>query len=214
LLEVRLGNVYTGNMATNDNSVNIESAKRGYHHGDLRSALLATGMRLLEASDAEHLSLREIARETGVSATAVYRHFPDKSVLLSALAAEGMAKLGQEQADAGKIGGAEGFAASGRAYVHFALANPALFRLIFSYMPSDVGIDHRAPEGSAGWMLQKGVAEVMGPAATSDNQFVGMLRAWSLVHGLSMLILDKQIDQATGVSLIDHVVSADSINLG
>jgi AcrR family transcriptional regulator len=168
----------------------------------------------LEASDAEHLSLREIARETGVSATAVYRHFPDKGVLLSALAAEGMAKLGQEQADAGKIGGAEGFAASGRAYVHFALANPALFRLIFSYMSSDVGIDHRAPEGSAGWMLQKGVAEVMGPAATSDNQFVGMLRAWSLVHGLSMLILDKQIDQATGVSLIDHVVSADSINLG
>jgi AcrR family transcriptional regulator len=214
LLEVRLGNVYTDNMTINDNSVNIESTKRGYHHGDLRSALLATGMRLLEASDAEHLSLREIARETGVSATAVYRHFPDKGVLLSALAADGMAKLGQEQADAGKIGGAEGFAASGRAYVHFALANPALFRLIFSYMSSDVGIDHRAPEGSAGWMLQKGVAEVMGPTATSDNQFVGMLRAWSLVHGLSMLILDKQIDQATGVSLIDHVVSADSINLG
>jgi AcrR family transcriptional regulator len=201
-------------MTINDNSVNIESTKRGYHHGDLRSALLATGMRLLEASDAEHLSLREIARETGVSATAVYRHFPDKGVLLSALAAEGMAKLGQEQADAGKIGGAEGFAASGRAYVHFALANPALFRLIFSYMSSDVGIDHRAPEGSAGWMLQQGVAEVMGPTATSDNQFVGMLRAWSLVHGLSMLILDKQIDQATGVSLIDQVVSADSINLG
>lgn len=199
-------------MASNDNSVNIEGSKRAYHHGDLRSALLATGMRLLEANAVEHLSLREIARETGVSATAVYRHFPDRGSLLSALAEEGMAILGREQAAAAAVGGRQGFGASGRAYVRFALNNPALFRLVFSHMSSDVGHVQAAPEGSAGWILQNGVAEMMGAGATPEHQFVGMLRAWSLVHGLSMLILDKQIDRATGEKLIDEVVSADSIN--
>ena len=201
-------------MMNDDNSVNINESIRGYHHGALRSALLATGMRLLEASDAEHLSLREIARETGVSATAVYRHFPDKGSLLFALACEGMTRLGQKQAAAATVGGPEGFAASGRAYVRFALDNPALFRLVFSHMSSDVGQVQSAPEGSAGWILQHGVAEMMGTTATSEQQLVGMLRAWSLVHGLSMLILDKQIDLATGEALIDQVVGADSINLG
>ena len=62
---------------------------RTYHHGDLRSALIQAGLTVLAGSDAEHLSLRELARSVGVSPTAVYRHFPDKNALLAALAESG-----------------------------------------------------------------------------------------------------------------------------
>ena len=68
----------------------LKSPARAYHHGDLRSALVAAGLKALEQGDAADLSLRQIAREVGVSATAVYRHFPDKQALLGALAEEGI----------------------------------------------------------------------------------------------------------------------------
>ena len=57
-------------MNANGSTVNIRSPKGGYHHGDLRVALIATGLRRLEQGSAESLSLREIARDIGVSATA------------------------------------------------------------------------------------------------------------------------------------------------
>ena len=72
-------------MAKNGNSVNIESSGERYHHGDLRRALIKKGMERLRKGAVDELSLREIARSVGVSATAVYRHFPDKAALLSAL---------------------------------------------------------------------------------------------------------------------------------
>ena len=80
-------------MIENDNSVNIENEKGRYHHGDLRAALISEGLRLLAIGDVEQLSLRQIARNVGVSPTAVYRHFPDKQALLTALAMEGGAQL-------------------------------------------------------------------------------------------------------------------------
>jgi AcrR family transcriptional regulator len=54
------------------------TTERSYHHGDLRSALIEAGLRHLESGGEADISLRQLARETGVSATAVYRHFPDK----------------------------------------------------------------------------------------------------------------------------------------
>jgi AcrR family transcriptional regulator len=211
LIARRLDNVYSDNMKIDDNSVNIISAKRGYHHGDLRAALVHTGLRLLQASDAEHLSLREIARETGVSATAVYRHFPDKDALLAALAQAGYAQLAAEQSAASTPSAQDSFAAFGRAYVRFALANPALFRLMFASTPMHARPGLQAPVGSAAWMLHHGVAKAMGSSAPNEKVFVGMLRAWSLVHGLAMLILDQQVDQSVAEAMIDEVVSGDSL---
>jgi AcrR family transcriptional regulator len=212
-LASRLDDVYTAHMQQDGNSVNINQAKRSYHHGDLRSAVVAEGLRLLVSSDVESLSLREIARNVGVSATAIYRHFPDKGALLAALADAGYAQLGREQSAAAQIGGADGFAATGRAYVHFAIANPALFRLMFATTPMHVHSGQSAPEGSAAWLLHRGVAQAMPKDASAEIVFASMLRAWSLVHGLAMLILDQQIDRKVAESLIDKVISADSLNL-
>ena len=105
--------VYSENiMASKDNSVNIKSdgakAVGAYHHGDLRAAVIAAGLkRLGEGDDGAELGLRALARDVGVSATALYRHFPDKEALLDALADEGLRRLGALQAQAWlKAGGA------------------------------------------------------------------------------------------------------------
>ena len=193
-------------MLRNDNSVNI----RTYHHGDLRSAVVAEGLRLLKNQEADTLSLREIARNVGVSATALYRHFPDKASLLAALATAGYAMLAEQQSDAAKGEGQERFAQLGRAYVRFAVANPALFRLIFVNSPADMHAHSIAPSGSAASLLEQGVAQMMGADASPEARFAVMVRAWSLVHGLSMLILDRQI--MADDALIDQVISSTSVS--
>ena len=201
-------------MNANDNTVNIRSPKGGYHHGDLRVALITTGLKKLEEGSAESLSLREIAREIGVSATAIYRHFPDKESLLSALAAEGMAQLAREQKTAGKAGGKEGFAEMGRAYVRFAMNNPALFRLVFSSLPAAGDPNCANPEDSPGGLLRQSITELAGPKASDAQRKAGVLRAWALVHGLAMLILSGQIAPKDIDQLINEVVSVGSLKLG
>ena len=181
-------------------------AEKRYHHGDLRAALVAEGLRLLARRDAESLSLREVARGVGVSATSVYRHFPDKEALLTALAVEGLAELGAAQRLAGEVagGGEAGFAATGRAYVRFALANPALFRLIFASPVLAPGKGGGVRESEAGALLQANAAISAGNAGDASMHAV---RAWALVHGLAMLMLDGQIPEDD--TLIDRAIGGE-----
>lgn len=178
-------------MSTNGNSVNIE--KKPYHHGDLRQSLIAEGLRILGEREADSLSLRELARAVGVSATSVYRHFPDKEALMTALALEGLAQLGAAQRKASEEvgGGTEGFKQTGRAYVRFALANPALFRLIFASPALSPGRVGGAIDSEASSLLQANAAAAA--ARGGGEQAVHAVQAWALVHGLAMLMLDGQI---------------------
>lgn len=181
--------------------------ERAYHHGDLRNALIDAGLTALEAHDASELSLRALARELGVSANAVYRHFADKDALLSALAAEGFRRFAREQREARGLLDTDP-AATGLGYIRFAQRHPALFRLMFgrftracdsaelqeaalaafgqlledSRAPAPVGSTGTATDGSA-------------PAHEAIDEAT-MLRAiarWSLVHGLSHLMLEGQL---------------------
>ncbi len=191
-------------MSINDNTVNIKP--RPYHHGDLRAALIGEGLRLLTLKEAEELSLREVARGVGVSATSVYRHFPDKDALMTALAQEGLKMLGtaQRRASDAAGGGESGFAATGRAYVYFATQHPALFRLIFA-SPA-LGTD-RSPDrigtSDPGALLMAHAARTA--ATTGGAAEVNAVRSWALVHGVAMLILDGKIP--ADADLIDRVIS-------
>ena len=157
-----------------------------YHHGDLRTALLDAGLKMLGAAPVENISLREIARRVGVSAPAVYHHFPDKASLLAALACVGLAQIEKAAAAASDAvgGGQQGFFATGRAYVEFAVANPALFRLVMTLDPSL----SRQSKGLADLMVNAGRFAPEG----ADVQTYS-LQCWSLVHGLAMLFLDGQV---------------------
>lgn len=191
-------------MANKDNSVNIKS----YHHGDLRSALVEEGLKLLAQSDAEHLSLREVARNVGVSATAVYRHFPDKQALLSALSFEGGRQMAQRQREVAKAagGGLAGFDAIGREYVRFAVRNPALFRLMMTSARYGKMLEVRN-EGDEGLsLLRSNIDSLAAPGTTEDQKQTRAVQAWAIVHGLAMLILDGQVPADD--ALIDAVISS------
>lgn len=180
-------------------------AARTYHHGDLRSALVEAGLKALETTDIETVSLRQLARDVGVSATAVYRHFPDKRALFAALADAGIGRLAQaQQAAADAAAPEQSFAATGRAYVRFALAHPALFRLIFAYA---------CPEGPAvfGQSLAARMLQEHAAARTNDPAEARRLivQAWALVHGLAMLMLDGQLPPDD--ALIDRVIDTQTL---
>jgi AcrR family transcriptional regulator len=185
--------------------------KQAYHHGDLSRALIANALALLEAKPDGEISLREVARASGVSATAVYRHFPDKETLFAALAAEGFERLADcqlaaaaTQADAGA-----GFRATGRAYVRFALANPALFRVMTKHMHLTPG-DSAAGSNRAKRLLRDYVAALLPADASEAQKNITVVQAWALVHGLAVLMLGGQIP--ADPALIDAAV--DDFNPG
>jgi AcrR family transcriptional regulator len=176
------------------------STSKAYHHGDLRAALLETGLKALETCDIADLSLRQLARDTEVSPTAVYRHFPDKDALLAALAQLGIDKLAQWQQDAiARAGTGNTFAASGRAYVRWALANPALFRLAFV---QNCKVRETIFGKNEAANLLRELAQNVAPDAQSTERL--MIQAWSIVHGLAMLMLDGQLPRDE--TLIDRII--------
>lgn len=171
-------------------------SRQAYHHGDLRGALLDAGLRLLQSRTADDLGLRELAREVGVSAAAIYRHFPDKNALMAALAVEGLDRLAtaQRRATRSAGGGAAGFLASGMAYVRFAVDNPALFRLVFSAACQDDPLEAQPDSVSAALGdLRRDIEALMPQGSPAAERKAAALHAWALVHGIAQLVLDRQI---------------------
>lgn len=182
-------------MTANDNTVNIKSDE-AYHHGDLRAAAIALGLEKLALQEVPDLGLRAIARELGVSATALYRHFANKDALLDALAREGIRQLGRSQMVAAMAagGGQAAFQATGVAYVEWAVANPALFALTFACKPGPDMADAESDDNEAFRQLQAGISSVLPQLEPGSDRASAAIHAWSLVHGLANLILAGQID--------------------
>lgn len=166
-------------------TVSTSNSDKGYHHGDLRAGLVSAALDLLESGGEAALSLRAAARACGVSAMAPYRHFAGKDDLLEAVAVRGFEDLAVdlEAADAAAVG-SEALAAQGAAYVAFACRRPALFRLMFM-RPC------RTPDTSRAYgILERRAAALAGSGMTAEDL---TLAAWSLVHGLAALILDRRV---------------------
>lgn len=178
-------------------------AKSGYHHGDLRAALLTTAMRLLEAG--EPFSLRAIAREAGVSPTAPYRHFADRDALESALAAQGLRDLKADliegrhlPTEPDELGE---FAVT---YVEFALRRPALFRLMFGNA-CDEGSEERVRAATEIHdLLRLGMSQVFPRVDPEALASAG----WALAHGLAFLYLDGKLAAASRDEIAEHVRAA------
>ena len=168
-----------------------------YHHGDLRRALVAAALELLE--EGEELSLRAVARRAGVSHTAPYHHFRDRRALVAAVAQEGLLALRDALAEAGEGLDPQGrLLESGVAYVRFAVSNPTRFRLMFSAELADrseLPELQAASEAAYGELLAN-VRRLKGEGAREEEIRTRALGAWSTVHGLSMLLLDRQVPGA------------------
>lgn len=170
-------------------------AKKTYHHGDLREALLEVAERQLEEEGPAGLSLRKLGRALGVTPGAPYRHFEDKDALLAALATLAFQRLraamvaGQGQS----VDGQERLRGLGTGYLTFASQNRELFRLMFGWNPA-----REVPElCEAGDAAFEAFAEVLHACEEQGllrqgAQPAGLL-AWSAVHGAAFLMIDGRL---------------------
>ncbi len=165
---------------------------RPYHHGNLRESLLDEADRILSASGIEKLTLREVAKSAGVSHAAPYHHFASLDELLAAVAQRAFVQLtaAMEHA-ADDPQPREQLLAICEAYVVFARAHPAQFRLMFGPLLARKGLYpglRQAADRSFGVLLD---------AATAFDPADGALLAltgWSLAHGLANLAIDRAFD--------------------
>ena len=173
-------------------------AKNSYHHGNLREALLKAARELLVDSGVDSLSLRKIAKMAGVSATAPYSHFRDKQAVLAELATAGFDELANtmeqhalphaEHSEAHLEGLAQG-------YVNFAVQNPALFQLMFGPKVSDLlSSASLVTAGTRAYQLmESAVVQRIGATGSESNTHIAAAAAWSMVHGVSTLLLDGRL---------------------
>jgi AcrR family transcriptional regulator len=169
-----------------------------YHHGDLRHALLVEAARTIREDGVDAVTLRAVGGRLGVSRTALYRHFADKSALLDAVAREGFQTFrGELQAAWEKAGGGrDGFDAMGRAYQGFAVTNPAHYRVMFGRFKD-------LPERDAALTADATAAFDVLVDALISLQRDGLVRPedpralaqfiWATVHGVAMLSIDGQL---------------------
>jgi AcrR family transcriptional regulator len=175
-----------------------------YHHGDLRTVILAETARLVADHGADGVSLRQLARNAGVSHAAPAHHFTDRRGLFTALAAEGFWLL----AESLKVARGD-FADAALAYVRFAIEHPGHYAVMFdrSLVDATDG-DLAAAQAAAGSELSQGVATLADPHAKSDPAGAE-LAAWSLVHGFAMLWLNHAV--AADIATADPMTTAERI---
>ena len=156
-------------------------------------------MRTIRDDGVAALTLRAVGARLGVSRTALYRHFADKSALLNAVSEDGFRRLGDtlERAwrDAGE--GVPGFEEMGRAYVRFALDNPSHYRVMFGVWTSRQQDDSalRAAGTRAFQLLVDALAALQREGLTrGDEPAVAIARyVWATVHGIAMLGIDGRL---------------------
>ncbi len=188
---------------------------RPYHHGDLRRSLIDAALALVAEKQDWTFSLREITRRAGVSHNAPYNHFADGDDLLIAVAAAGFERLRDHlrAAVSGITAPDKALLACGRAYIELALKNPALYRLMCgpalakSTGSRPAGAREAAEEARAVLeeIIRRGAQSGAFAVSPDDplEQAKVVFFAWSVVHGLSMALLDGFAE--TEITLDDMV---------
>jgi AcrR family transcriptional regulator len=171
-----------------------------YHHGALRDALLEAAERVLERDGLAGLTLRAVAREAGVSHAAPTHHFRDLTGLVSELAAIGFRQFSAAMASAGNasLPLAEQALARAHAYIGYAQAHPGLYGLMFRTERLDMSRSSLHEAANASFSAFAGAIgasrhEPISAQALTLDQGAALVRAWSLVHGFTMLLLDDRL---------------------
>ncbi len=174
-------------------------ARTAYHHGDLQQQAHEQAMTIVREHGDSAISLRALAKQLGVSAPALYRHYADRESLLAELAISGFQWLRQRLLKVDQRDSRQALIGIGLAYVAFAQDEPNLYRLMFGGRVLPLGVHPRLD--AAG----KGAFQVLEDTIANGRQR-GYLKAapldlmtataWSLVHGLSQLSIDGHLPTA------------------
>lgn len=181
-------------------------SERGYHHGDLRNALLAATSELVRERGARGFSVSEAARRVGVSPSAPYRHFHDRDAMLAAAALAGFTELEvrfvnlpvrQALTDTAALIATE--------YLHFAREDPARFEVMFAH-----GIDKAQHSDllqqtfQVQERLEATLSRHLPPAETTRRA----AELWSLAHGVAALAVGGNVQHVLPEAQISEL--ADS----
>ena len=180
-------------MASKKRQATNKDAVASYHHGDLKASLIQTANDLLREKGVAGLSLRGIAAKAGVSHAAPYSHFKNKNELLRAVMDDAFDRLADEM-EASKstlTQSGEIVLGYGTAYLHFALENPELYRLMLGHvdsLESNFTITSERPF----LLLHDAFLKTGRGEAYAKSQAIG---AWSLVHGMAALIIGGHVEK-------------------
>lgn len=179
--------------------ISKKAEARPYHFGNLREALISAGLEVIAEQGVRALTLREIGDRVGVSRTAAYRHFADKAELLAAIGEIGFRNFAEilEAAAQSKKGSFARLEEMGVAYVRFALENTAHFEVMFGAGGKPQNLNERGHQVAdrAFLALANVIAEGQksGKFAGDDPEPVAQM-VWALVHGISLLGLEKDAE--------------------
>jgi AcrR family transcriptional regulator len=174
--------------------------KRGYHHGNLREALIEAARQLIAERGTEGFTLIDAARLAGVSPAAPYRHFRDKDALLREVALAGFRRFAEGQSGALKqhADPLAAFRAMGLAYLAFARENPGAYAAMFAAWPSSSA---ETPPGESGFeALVSGLKAMIGDPPPHGVDPVRLAcQVWALSHGVATLSAVGQLQRGFGV---------------
>lgn len=164
-------------------------------HGDVRRLVLDAAIKIIETTGAESLSMREVARQAGVSHQAPYHYFKDRIGIFAAISEEGFKGLSrafQSVQDIHNVTGEAAAKAGFIAYLRFARENVGHFRVMFRGDISAVSTHPatgEAAEDAFNELLQM-VARTIGASINPEDALTFALMMWSNAHGLSTLVVD------------------------
>jgi AcrR family transcriptional regulator len=170
---------------------------------DLRQKVLQASLALIEEGGLDRLSMREVARKSGVSHQAPYYYFGDREAILAAIAGEGFSTLGQSCLRAVDQAGSEptkALEAIGHAYVGFALRHPAYFQVMFraDAVPLDRYPEVRKLEDEAFAKLVEVIGKVFADQPSAVRLTIS-IACWAMVHGLATLIREGTLARTVGI---------------
>jgi AcrR family transcriptional regulator len=184
------------------------TAERRYHHGNLRAALLDAAEAALARGEA--LSLRELAREIGVSHAAPRRHFADRQALLDALAERGFARLGaaMDAAAGADRPWADRVRALAGGYVRFATEHAALLDVMYAgkHRPGAVALREAAERAFAAPLALIAEGQAAGDVAPGDPARLGTV-LWASIHGVASMANAGLLGEQPADGLLDEAVA-------
>lgn len=164
---------------------------------DLRRRVLDASLALIDSAGLEAFSMREVARRAGVSHQAPYHYFADREAIMAAIVIEGFAQLREDllAAGAGVADPRRRLTALGKAYLGFAMRQPAHFKLMFR--SEWVDAEKHAQAGACAQDAFSVLSEVIAAIADGpdEQERTLLLTAWSLAHGMATLAIEGKLDK-------------------